>query len=94
MVLSAILTATVLFPQIDVTMLTEVLFGVLAGGLAGAGLYVARGRIFPLSVPAGGRMPKQPKPDKAVRDSWTMPRRSRRLRVHARSTTGPPPRAG
>jgi hypothetical protein len=71
--LSAILTATVLFPQIDVTMLTEVLFGVLACGLVGAGVYVARGRIFPLSIPAGGRVPKQPKPDRAVRDSWTMP---------------------
>jgi Mn2+/Fe2+ NRAMP family transporter len=72
-VLSAILTATVLFPHIDVTLLSEALFGVLACGLAGAGVYVARGRIFPLSIPAGDRIPKQPKPLRALRDSWTMP---------------------
>jgi Mn2+/Fe2+ NRAMP family transporter len=72
-VLSAILTATVLFPQVDVTLLSEVSFGVLACGLAGAGVYVGRGRIFPLSVPAGGRPPKQPKSDPGPRDSWTMP---------------------
>jgi Mn2+/Fe2+ NRAMP family transporter len=72
-VLSAILTATVLFPQVDVTLLSEALFGVLACGLAGAGVYVGRGRIFPLSVPAGGRLPRQPKGDRGLRDSWTMP---------------------
>jgi len=72
-ILSAILTATVLFPHIDVTLLTEVLFGALAAGLAASGAYIARGRIFPLSVPAGGRMPRAPRPPQIVREHWTMP---------------------
>jgi len=72
--LSAILTVTVLFPQIDVTLLTEVLFGVLAAGLAAAGLYVGYGRrrdAEPLDLPVGARR-TQP-PAAAGRESWTMP---------------------
>jgi hypothetical protein len=68
-----ILTATVLFPHIDVTLLTQVLFGALTAGLAAGGVYVARGRIFPLSVPAGGRIPRAPQPPRLVREHWTMP---------------------
>jgi len=62
-ILSAILTATVLFPSIDVTVLTEVLFAVLAVGLAAAAVYVARGR----------RRAEAPPPDSAPREQWTMP---------------------
>ena len=72
-ILSAILTATVLFPQIDVTLLTEVLFGVLAAALAAAGLYVGRGRrrdAGPLHLPAAGRPPARARFD---RENWTMP---------------------
>jgi NRAMP (natural resistance-associated macrophage protein)-like metal ion transporter len=71
--LSAILTGTVLFPQIDVTLLTEVLFGALAAGLVAAGLYVARGRrrdAGPLHLPAGARSPA---PARVGRENWTMP---------------------
>jgi len=70
-ILSAILTATVLFPQINVTLLTEILFAALAAGLAATGLYVARGRrrdTGPLDLPAGAR-PQVP----ANREHWTMP---------------------
>ena len=72
-ILSAILTVTVLFPQTDVTRLAEVLFGVLAAGLAVAGLYVGRGRrreSGPLNLPARAG---QARPAAADRDSWTMP---------------------
>ena len=63
-ILSAILTATVLFPAIDVTMLTEILFGALAAGLACAGLYVRLGRSrTQLAVAADG----------IPRKEWTMP---------------------
>ena len=73
-VLSAILTATVLFPQIDVTLFSEVLFGVLACGLAGAGVYVAReDMISRSSVPAGRTRSTKPTSDIGPRDSWTMP---------------------
>jgi len=71
--LSAILTATVLFPHIDVALLTVVQFGALAAGLAAGGVYLARGRIFSLRVPAGGRMPRAPRPPRIVREHWTMP---------------------
>ncbi|HYB29631.1 MAG TPA: NRAMP family divalent metal transporter [Solirubrobacteraceae bacterium] len=70
-ILSAVLTVTTLFPHVDVTALTEALFGALAAGLASAGLYIARGRrrdAGPLDLPAG---PRRRAP--ADRDSWTMP---------------------
>jgi NRAMP (natural resistance-associated macrophage protein)-like metal ion transporter len=63
-VLSAILTATTLFPHIDVTLLTEALFGALAVGLGAAGVYVARGR----------RARPAPATDGVPREQWTMPR--------------------
>ena len=72
-ILSAILTATTLFPAVDVARLTEVLFGLLAGGLAAAGIYVARGRLVPLWVPAGGRVKRAPRASRAERERWTMP---------------------
>jgi Natural resistance-associated macrophage protein len=62
-ILSAILTVTTLFPQIDVTVLTEILFAVLAAGLVLAAAYVARGR---------RRTPTEPV-DVQARKSWTMP---------------------
>ncbi len=59
-----ILPATVLFPAIDVAMLTEILFGALAAGLACAGLYVRLGRTrSQLAVVAAG----------VPRKEWTMP---------------------
>jgi NRAMP (natural resistance-associated macrophage protein)-like metal ion transporter len=62
-VLSAILTATTLFPQVDVTLLAEGLFGVLAVSLAGAGIYTARD-----GHRNGGR------PSSVIpREEWTMP---------------------
>jgi Mn2+/Fe2+ NRAMP family transporter len=76
-VLSAILTATTLFPHIDVATTTEVLFAALALVLAVAGAYVARGRRTApaaLDVPAGGRRPADPDRMPAVRERWTMPR--------------------
>ena len=70
-ILSAILTATVLFPQVNVTTLTEVLFGVLFIGLAVAGTYATRGRIGRrLDIPRGARAPRPPR---IVREHWTMP---------------------
>ncbi len=63
-VLSAILTATTLFPHVNVTLLAEVLFGTLAAALAGAGIWVVRGRrAMPLAGAADG----------APREGWTMP---------------------
>jgi NRAMP (natural resistance-associated macrophage protein)-like metal ion transporter len=62
-VLSAILTATTLFPSVDVTLLAKVLFGVLAVGLAAAGIYLARGRRERPSRAA----------DRLHREHWTMP---------------------
>jgi Mn2+/Fe2+ NRAMP family transporter len=62
-ILSAILTATTLFPHVDVTLLTEALFGALALGLAAAGLYARRGRQMPASAPT----------EAAAREQWTMP---------------------
>jgi NRAMP (natural resistance-associated macrophage protein)-like metal ion transporter len=63
-ILSAILTATVLFPAINVAVLTVTLFGALAAGLASAGLYVGRGRRrAPVPVAADG----------IPREQWTMP---------------------
>jgi Mn2+/Fe2+ NRAMP family transporter len=62
-VMSAILTATTLFGTIDVTLLAEVLFGVLAIGLAAAAIYSRAGR-------------GQPDPqaiDGVPRQAWTMP---------------------
>jgi NRAMP (natural resistance-associated macrophage protein)-like metal ion transporter len=64
-VLSAILTATTLFPQVNVTLLTEILFAALAVGLACAGLFVARGR--------GRAGSSRPVAVGAGKESWTMP---------------------
>jgi Mn2+/Fe2+ NRAMP family transporter len=63
-VLSAILTATVLFPHVNVTLLTEVLFGALVAGLAGAGMYAARGRV---GAQTRGNV------EVMARERWTMP---------------------
>jgi uncharacterized membrane protein len=63
-ILSAILSATTLFPSVDVARLTEVLFGLLAVGLAATGIYAARGRRRSAAVPRTAR---------AERESWTMP---------------------
>lgn len=63
-ILSAILTATVLFPAVNVTLLTEVLFGALAVGLTVAGVYVRRGRNRARPVAARDPLPKE---------QWTMP---------------------
>jgi len=67
-ILSAILTVTTLFPQIDVTTLTEGLFAALVAGLAGAGAYIARDRRkAPVpDAPAGSK-------DTIAREAWTMP---------------------
>jgi NRAMP (natural resistance-associated macrophage protein)-like metal ion transporter len=62
-VLSAILTATTLFPALDVTLLAEALLGALALGLAGAGVYTTRGRR------RGGGAVRSDIP----REEWTMP---------------------
>lgn len=70
-ILSAILTATVLFPQVDVTTLTEVLFGMLVLGLAVAGPYASRGNVGRrLDIPRGAHTPRPPR---IVREHWTMP---------------------
>ena len=61
--LSAILTATTLFPHIDVRLLAEILFGALLAGLASAGVYTRVGRARP--DPAAH--------DDAGRGDWTMP---------------------
>ena len=74
--LSAILTATTLFPHIDVTTTTLVLFGALALGLAAAGGYVALGRRnapVALDLPAGARPLRDPARAPAARERWTMP---------------------
>lgn len=74
-VLPAILTATTLFPNIDVTTTTGVLFGALAVGLAGAAGYLALGRRrapIRLDLPAGAR-PAAPERAPAIREHWTMP---------------------
>jgi NRAMP (natural resistance-associated macrophage protein)-like metal ion transporter len=76
-VLSAILTATTLFPHIDVKLLASVLFVWLAAGLLTTGVYVARGhrRVpVPLDLPAGARPPTDSDRDPEVRERWTMPR--------------------
>ena len=62
-VLSAILTATTLFPHIDVGLLAEILFGALLAALATAGVYTRIGRARP--DPAAR--------DDAGREDWTMP---------------------
>jgi NRAMP (natural resistance-associated macrophage protein)-like metal ion transporter len=70
-ILSAILTATVLFPGVNVTLLTEVLFGVLLVGLAIAGPYAALGKVGRrLDVPRGAHPSQAPR---IVREHWTMP---------------------
>jgi NRAMP (natural resistance-associated macrophage protein)-like metal ion transporter len=62
-VLSAILTATVLFPGVDAKLLAEVLFASLAVGLAAAWLFAAR-----------GRLERAPAADEGIpRERWTMP---------------------
>jgi Mn2+/Fe2+ NRAMP family transporter len=63
-ILSAVLTITTLFPHIDVTTVTEILFAALAVVLAGAGIYVTRGR---------GRTPSPEPVDRNARARWTMP---------------------
>lgn len=63
-ILSAILTATVLFPHVNVTVLTEISFGALAVGLGLAGVYVSRGLRRKLSAATGEAIP---------RERWTMP---------------------
>ena len=75
-ILSAILTATVLFPNIDVTMLTEILFAALAFALGGAGAYLVRAHRtgpVPLDLPAGARRPRLTTKDPLAREGWTMP---------------------
>jgi hypothetical protein len=75
-ILSAILTATTLFPHIDVTTLTEALFAALAVALAGTGAYLTRERrkaLGPLDLPAGARRPRPMKADTVARKAWTMP---------------------
>jgi NRAMP (natural resistance-associated macrophage protein)-like metal ion transporter len=61
--LSGILTATTLFPKLDVTLLAEILFGVLAIGLPAAALYTRAGR----REPSGSQKHGVP------REQWTMP---------------------
>jgi Mn2+/Fe2+ NRAMP family transporter len=75
-ILSAILTATTLFPHIDVTTLTEILFAALAIGLAVAAACLARGRLrlpVALDLPAGAKRHQAPGPDRDRRNGWTMP---------------------
>lgn len=60
-VLSVILMATTLFPNIDVTALSVALIAALAVGLAGIGLIGAR------------RRQDQPRPPREDRSHWTMP---------------------
>jgi hypothetical protein len=62
-ILSAILTATTLFPHVNVTLLTETLFGALAVGLAAAGVCAARGRKMLAAAPT----------NPVAREKWTMP---------------------
>ena len=63
-VLSAILTATTLFPQIDVKLLAEILFGVLLCGLAAAGIYTRTSHRCRSDRAAT---------DLVAREEWTMP---------------------
>jgi NRAMP (natural resistance-associated macrophage protein)-like metal ion transporter len=75
-ILSAILTVTTLFPRVDVTLLTEGLCAGLAVALGAAGAYVARERHrmrVGLERPPGTRRRSAPDPDRAHRDTWTMP---------------------
>jgi Mn2+/Fe2+ NRAMP family transporter len=62
-VLSAILTVTTLFARVDVALLAEVLFALLATGLAVAGTYAHRGRSRTLAPDAVS----------IAREGWTMP---------------------
>jgi NRAMP (natural resistance-associated macrophage protein)-like metal ion transporter len=63
-ILSAILTATTLFPAVNVALLTEILFAALTVGLAGAGIYLRRGRH---GAAKAGRM------EVTAGARWTMP---------------------
>jgi NRAMP (natural resistance-associated macrophage protein)-like metal ion transporter len=63
-VLSAILTATTLFPQVDVTLLAELLFAALAVGLAAASIYTRMGR---------RRSNGTAQIESIPREDWTMP---------------------
>jgi Mn2+/Fe2+ NRAMP family transporter len=75
-ILSAILTATTLFPRMDVTTLTESLFAALAIGLAIAAAYLARDRrrtTAPLDLPAGAKRRQAHAPAREQRNRWTMP---------------------
>ncbi|MBV9417709.1 MAG: divalent metal cation transporter [Solirubrobacterales bacterium] len=75
-ILSAILTATTLFPHIDVAALTESLFAAFAVALAGVGAYLARERHkapWPLDLPAGTHRPQPREKDTFARKTWTMP---------------------
>jgi len=70
-VLSAILTITVLFPNIDVATLTDGLFGVLFAGFLIAGPYAIRGKVGRrIDLPSGASAPEVPR---IVREHWTMP---------------------
>jgi hypothetical protein len=64
-----------LFPQIDVTTLTEGLFVALAVALAGAGAYLApdRRKPPPLDHPAGAARARPTTKDAVAREAWTMP---------------------
>jgi len=75
-VLSAILTVTTLFPRIDVSMTTAVLFGALALALSAAAVYAVYGRRrvpVALDLPAGARRSCDPDRSAPVRERWTMP---------------------
>ena len=75
-ILSAVLTATTLFPHIDVTLLTEILFAAIGVGLAAAAAYLARDRRRApgqLDLPAGAKRRRAQRSDRDQRNGWTMP---------------------
>jgi hypothetical protein len=63
-VLSGILTATTLFPQVDVTLLAEALFATLAVVLTAAGIFTRKGR---------RRTGEAVRVESVPREDWTMP---------------------
>ena len=63
-VLSGILTATTLFPQVDVTLLAEALFATLAVVLTAAGIFTRKGR---------RRSGEAVRVESVPREDWTMP---------------------
>jgi Mn2+/Fe2+ NRAMP family transporter len=73
-VLSAILTATALFPSIDVTLLAEGLFAALAVALVSSGVYVARDRRRVRRITLlDDAESDHPTVDGLPREQWTMP---------------------